>query len=548
MNSEVLILIVVAIITSAVVSGAIIFLRRGREFTGAANDLTSEISQRCSDLEAELAQIKALYQQGVTALALSEQSLTELRQRYEQQGGELALVRRDLSIAQEGLASREATLSALKADLAKVSSERQTLMEKSEALLNANTELQKQQSALQSSLEAQGRAMLEFESRRKEDDVRLKEAFEGLSSKLLNENSAKFRESSREELGNILKPLKEALDTTKNELAKSKGEAEKQNQFLMQQVERIGVQAETLTKVFRGENIKSFGDLGENLLERVLQAAGLSRGTHYSTQEEFKGDDGERLRPDIIVKLPGDKSFVIDSKASLKNYNSAANTDDQALRKQLLEMQIKDIQTHVKGLASKHYGKLKGLNSPDFVMMYLPFEQAYIAAIELNPTLCEEAIAQGVAIVTNSTLLVALRTVSYVWTLERQQRSTAQIVEHAGKMLDKFYGFVGDLEDLGRALNSAQVQYSGAINKLSDGRGNLISRAHKLTTLGVKAKSVMPKLVAAEVEAAEVENLDADPGTGELLELGNEGEGALAVMESVAEVDEPETKEVNGEM
>lgn len=529
MSSEVLILIAVAFITSAVVSSAIVFLRRGREISSAADDATSDLIQRCSQLEAELGQIKALHQEGITALALSEQALTDLRQRYEHQGGELALARRDLSIAQEGLASREATLSALKTELVKVTSERQSLIERGEVLLNTNTELQKQQAALQSSLEAQQRTMLEFEQRRKEDEARLKEAFEGLSSKLLNENSTKFRESSREELGNILKPLKEALDTTKSELAKAKGEAEKQNQFLVQQVERIGAQAETLTKVFRGENIKSFGDLGENLLERVLQAAGLSRGTHYSMQEEFKGDDGERLRPDIIVKLPGDKCFVIDSKASLKNYNSAANTDDQAVRKQLLEMQIKDIQNHVKGLASKHYGKLKGLNSPDFVMMYLPFEQAYIAAIELHPSLCEEAIAQGVAIVTNSTLLVALRTVSYVWTLERQQRSTAQIVEHAGKMLDKFNGFVGDLEDLGRALKTCQAQYSGAINKLSEGRGNLISRAQKLTTLGVKSKSAMPKLVAAEVEAAaELIGLD-DESDGAIEEVGDEIGGKTSV-------------------
>lgn len=522
MNSQFLSLIVVAIITSAVVSGLILFLRgslrRGGEESSASdiaiNEAADELNQRCVALEAELLQLKTVQQQVTTALAVSEQTVGDLRQRYEQQGIELGQVRRELSVAQEGLASRDATLAAIRGELVKVTDERRSLIDKNEGLLNTNTELQKQQSALQSSLEAQQRTMLEFEQRRKEDEARLKEAFEGLSSKLLNENSAKFRESSREELGNILKPLKEALDTTKSELAKAKGEADKQNQFLMQQVERIGVQAETLTKVFRGENIKSFGDLGENLLERVLQAAGLSRGTHYSMQEEFKGDDGERLRPDIIVKLPGDKCFVIDSKASLKNYNSAANTDDQAVRKQLLEMQVKDIQNHVKGLASKHYGKLKGLNSPDFVMMYLPFEQAYIAAIELNPRLCEEAIAQGVAIVTNSTLLVALRTVSYVWTLERQQRSTAQIVEHAGKMLDKFNGFVADLESLGRALDACQAQFSGAINKLSQGRGNLVSRAQKLTTLGVKAKSAMPKLVAAEFEAA-----------AELLGLDDESDG-----------------------
>jgi DNA recombination protein RmuC len=432
--------------------------------------------------------------------AASSMLLAEIQARRDALEHELKTVRTELATAATTLSSREATLEALHAERSTALDEAQKLKAHNESLHTINLNLEKQLAAATSELQAQRKMAAERQAEQTAREAQLKQDFEALSNKLLSENSSTFRKQSREELDLILKPLKEALESTKGELAKSKGEAEKHNELLVKQVERIVAEADTLTRVFKGTNPKAFGDLGEELLDGVLRASGLQEGVHYESQTGSLDDEQSRKRPDVIVKLPEGKHLIIDSKASLNNYNQSVNAEDKAVKESYLAAHVRDIQKHVKGLKTKHYPKLAGVRSPDFVLMYIPFEQAYIAAMEARPTLSAEALNDGVAIVTNTTLVATLRTVTHVWRLVEQQHNAELIAAQGSKLYDKFCGFVGDLEGLGRALDSCQERYSDAFKKLSSGRGNLIRQAHLLHKLGVKGTKELPQALVREEE------------------------------------------------
>lgn len=366
--------------------------------------------------------------------------------------------------------------------------QRQELLLKLEEAVSIKNNLDTQIGVLSETVRLKEQSLAELEARRRKADEELKLVFENLSQRLLRESSDKFSERSKSELESLLKPFKETLELTKGELAQSKGAAKEHQEVLIKQVERIIEEADALTRVFKGRNMQAFGELGEELLEGVLTAAGLSRGTHYEVQVQIDGGEEGALRPDVIVKLPDGKHLVIDAKATLKNYNLAVTTEDKKARQQYLEANVSDILARVKELTKKHYDKLKSVKSPDFVLMYLPFEQAYIAALEVRPTLVEDAMRQRVAIVTNSTLLATLRTVSYVWSLDLQQRNSTLIAEQGGKLLDKMVGFTEDMQKVVRAANTCRDYAEDAWKKLFDGGGNLKAQAQKLKELGVKGK------------------------------------------------------------
>lgn len=475
-------LMIAGVVVLRLVSWAI----KSRAGHAASSMLLAEIQARRDALEQEIAQLRNELSVALTTQAAAERSFTEVRSRLEDTNQELKTVRAELSSASTTLSSREATLKAMHAERSTALEEAEKLRASCESLRTGNINLEKQLAAATSELQAQRRMAAEREAEQAAREAQLKQDFEALSNKLLSENTNTFRKQSREELDVILKPLKEALESTKGELAKSKGEAEKHNELLVKQVERIVAEADTLTRVFKGTNPKAFGDLGEELLDGVLRASGLQEGVHYESQRGSLDDEHARKRPDVIIKLPQDKHLIIDSKASLNNYNQSVNAEDRALKETYLAGHVRDIQKHIKDLKTKHYPKLAGVRSPDFVLMYIPFEQAYIAAMEARPTLSAEALRDGVAIVTNTTLVATLRTVTHVWRLVEQQHNAELIAAQGGRLYDKFCGFVGDLEGLGRALDSCQERYNDAFKKLSSGRGNLIKQAHMLHKLGIK--------------------------------------------------------------
>jgi DNA recombination protein RmuC len=270
----------------------------------------------------------------------------------------------------------------------------------------------------------------------------------------------------------------------------------------------MSVDALNLTNALKGDS-KTQGAWGEVVLERVLEASGLQKGREYDIQVGF---DGGRSRPDVIVRLPEGKHVVVDSKVSLTAYESYCSADDEAGKKRELSRHLDSLRAHVKGLADKNYQSLYGIRTPDFVLMFVPLEPAFALAGE-RPDLFDEAFGRNVMIVSPTTLVISLRTIASIWRYEYQNRNAQELVRQCTALYEKFVGFVGDLEDIGKRLKAAQSSYDDAYGKLSSGKGNLIRQVERIRELGLKPSKPLPGHLtegALESEsAAEVRTLPA---------------------------------------
>lgn len=319
-----------------------------------------------------------------------------------------------------------------------------------------------------------------------------RQEFAAVSNRLLVENANHFKEQSSEGLAKILEPLRENLRDFRTRLEETSSEAGKQNAVLKDQIARIGNEAANLARALKGD-VKVLGNWGEQRLDQILEKSGLQIGVHYERQHAATDTEADQRRfLDVVVRLPDGKHMVIDSKVSLTSYEAHVNTEDETLRAAHLQKHIDCIRRHVKDLAAKRYQDLYGISSPDFVLMYVPLEAAFFAAVAQEPDLFSEALERNVVLITNSTLLATLRTVSSVWRLAAQQENAAEIARRGGALYDKFCGFIGDLENLGNSLHAGQKQYEEAMKKLHQGRGNLVRQAEELKTLGAKASKSLP--------------------------------------------------------
>ena len=322
---------------------------------------------------------------------------------------------------------------------------------------------------------------------------KFRKEFESISNRLLVENSNHFKQQSGENLEKILNPLRENLRDFRSKLEEAHSETGKQNAVLKDQISRIGAEAANLARALKGD-VKVLGNWGEQRLDQLLEKSGLQLGVHYERQQSATdAEAGQQRFLDVIVKLPEGKHLVIDSKVSLVNYEAHFNAPDDAARAVHLEKHIENIRKHVKDLAGKRYQDLYALgSSPDFVLMYIPLESAFFAAVAQDPDLFSDALEKNVVLITNSTLLATLRTVAHVWRLAAQQENAAEIARRGGALYDKFAGFVEDLTGVGESLGRSQEQYDEAMKKLHQGRGNLVRQAEELKTLGAKAGKSLP--------------------------------------------------------
>ena len=486
--------------------------------------------------------VRVSQEQSAMADALREE-LELLRTQYKSLLEKHAGDQRELAIKRESVESLEASAVNLQCKLTDAQAEVNGLTERlSAALMNYEgyakklseaekkvdelrsraLEAEKERSVLEEAVRLKEIAFNDLDERTKKTDASLREAFENVSRKVMSENAEKFSEKSRVELENLLKPFKETLESTKGELQQSKGAAKEHEDVLKKQVQKIVDEADLLTRVFKGRDFKTFGDLGEELLEAVLHAAGLGRGSHYEVQAQRQNEDDRNLKPDIIVNLPDNKHLILDSKASLKNYNLAVTAEDKKAQRQFMDSFVDDILAHVEELHEKHYPGLTGVRSPDFVMMYIPFEQAFLAALEIAPNLVVDAMRMKVAIVTNGTLLATLRTVSYVWSLHKQQQGAEKIAKQGGEMLTKFINFVDDLQKARNAVRSCQKSVDAAWNKLSDGNKNLISQAKKLHSMGVEGKKKPTAAIFHQHTLEEDDQVPSDEAESEVVEADAE--------------------------
>lgn len=316
--------------------------------------------------------------------------------------------------------------------------------------------------------------------------------FESVSNRLLLENATSFKQQSSESLDKILSPLRENLKDFRSRLEEAYRDTASQNAVLREQIGRIGSEASNLARALKGD-VKVLGNWGEQRLDLLLEKAGLQQGVHYERQQAASDQDGAQQRfLDVIVKLPDQKHLVIDSKVSLVNYEAHLNATDDVARALQLEKHIESIRKHVKDLAAKRYQDLYGISSPDFVLMYIPLESAFFAAVTQEPNLFAEALDKNVVLITNSTLLATLRTVAGVWRLAAQQENAAEIARRGGALYDKFCGFIENLQRLGSALKNGNEQYEEAMKKLHEGRGNLLSQVEQLKVMGAKATKSLP--------------------------------------------------------
>ncbi|WP_074410151.1 MULTISPECIES: DNA recombination protein RmuC [Aquimarina] len=325
--------------------------------------------------------------------------------------------------------------------------------------------------------------------------------FENLANKILEEKSNKFTEQNKENIKNILNPLQEKINTFEKKVEQTHKESIDYHAALRQQIvglkdlnEQMSKEATNLTKALKGDS-KMQGNWGELVLERVLEKSGLEKDREYFVQQSFTLDDGQRVMPDVVIYLPDSKKMIIDSKVALTAYERYINEENEDLRATHLKEHITSLKRHVDQLSEKNYQDLYDIESPDFILMFVPIEPAFAIAINQDNKLYNQAFEKNIVIVTPSTLLATLRTIDTMWNNEKQQRNAIEIARQAGALYDKFEGLVKDLTGVGKKIDDAKKDYSAAMNKLVEGRGNLITSVEKLKKMGAKAKKSLPEAV-----------------------------------------------------
>lgn len=323
--------------------------------------------------------------------------------------------------------------------------------------------------------------------------------FENIAHKILKQNSQEFTQVNQKNMGEILNPLKEKIQLFEKKVEETYEKGLKDQTDLKAELKKlhdlnlkISDEATNLTKALKGD-VKKQGNWGEVILERILERSGLTEGREYEKQESVTGEDGARLQPDVVIHLPEQKHIIVDSKVSLVAYERLVNTTDEDERQKHIKDHLLSIKSHIKILSEKHYQKAVGLNSPDFVLLFVPIESSFSVAIEADQELFSFAWDNKVVIVSPSTLLATLRTIASIWQQENQTRNAFEIARQGGALYDKFVGFITDLETIGKNLETTRKNYDLAMNKLNDGRGNLIRSAEKLKELGAKASKELPQ-------------------------------------------------------
>jgi len=325
--------------------------------------------------------------------------------------------------------------------------------------------------------------------------------FENLANKILDEKSNKFTEQNKENMKNILSPLQEKIQLFEKRVDDTHKESIDYHAALRQQIlglreMNIQMSKETLnlTKALKGDS-KMQGNWGELILERVLEKSGLEKDREYFVQQSHTTADGNRVFPDVVINLPDGKKMIVDSKVSLTAYEKYINEEDEILKNSSLKEHINSLKRHVDQLGDKNYQDLYQIESPDFVLLFIPMEPAFALALNEDTTLYNKAFEKNIIIVTPSTLLATLRTIDSMWTNQKQQENAFEIARQAGALYDKFEGFVADLIKVGKKIDESKVEYQGAMNKLVDGSGNLIKRVENLKKMGAKTQKSLPESI-----------------------------------------------------
>ena len=336
--------------------------------------------------------------------------------------------------------------------------------------------------------------------------------FENLANKILEEKTVKFTEQNKENLKNILSPLQEKIQHFEKKVEDTHKESIDYHAALRQQIvglkemnEQMSKETLNLTKALKGDS-KMQGNWGELILERVLEKSGLEKGREYEVQQSFTNGEGNRVFPDVVINLPDGKKMIVDSKVSLTAYERYANEENDLQKSTFLKEHINSIKRHVEQLSDKNYHDLYQMESPDFVLLFIPIESAFAIALNDDNSLYNKAFERNIIIVTPTTLLATLRTIDSMWTNQKQQENALEIARQAGALYDKFEGLVTDLIKIGKKMEEAKTEYGNAMTKLVDGKGNLIGSVERLKKMGAKAKKSLPESIVKRAEEDSITN------------------------------------------
>jgi len=441
----------------------------------------------------------------------------QAQQRAQELAAELAASRADLQRVQAESAARagfESVAVEREKALAQLAADRDRLRDDLAAKTGAEAQALAQVSRLQAELNAERTSLAEKVALLDQARKTLTDQFEALAGKILDEKSKSFAAGSQKELGTLLDPLRAQIKEFREKVEQAQSDSKTGVAKLEGLIGNLGSlnqqladEARNLTTALRG-SAKAQGDWGEFILRDLLEKAGLREGEQYSFQQSFTGlaaEDGEKsktARTDVIVFLPGGRNLIVDSKVSLTAYSDYANaaTDDE--RKAALKLHLASVRGHVTGLAKAGYHKLPGVESPDFVVMFVPVEPAFLLSLQGDPSLWADAYSQGILLVGPTTLLYVIRIVNVLWQQEAQSRNVREVMDRGADLYDKFVNFVADLEAVGKSLRGADASYTSAMKKLVDGRGNLIRQVELLKGLGVRTSKTLPRnlLDAADVD------------------------------------------------
>lgn len=406
---------------------------------------------------------------------------------------EVAVLQERITSAASLLRQRDATI--------------QDLNFRNDTLRQNGSALEQETARLKTQLQEEVRRSEEKANLLNDSREELRTQFANLANRIFEEKTRTFSDQSKANLDSILAPFKEKIGEFEKKVSEVYMTEGKERHSLIREIQRlqelnqrISEDAENLTKALKGDT-KTQGTWGEIILERLLEESGLRKGIEYDSQGGFRDSTGKLLKPDVVVHLPEGKDIIIDSKVSLTAYEKFWRAESEEERNRTVKDHLLSVNSHLKSLETKRYDALPGVRSLDFVLMFIPVEGAFMLTVEQDTELFRKAFDNNIMMVSPSTLLVTLRTIQNIWRYEYQSKNALEIADKAGSLYDKFVGFVTDLEKIGEQIGSLQKTYDSAHNKLSSGRGSLVSRAEGLIELGVKSRKRLPESLARQVDA-----------------------------------------------
>jgi DNA recombination protein RmuC len=459
--------------------------------------ITKRIQEK--HLTSSIDTLQALHQVDVVQLQERLQSLEDDYAKNEQQSSnytnEIDLLRRNL----QSISNNFAVAQEQNKEIPILKQEKREIAEKYDILMREKQKMAADIAHLTTKLQHEQLQNHEKIELLQESRKQLEDSFKVLAQDIFEEKSKRFTEQNQSNLFQLLEPLKTQIVDFKSKVEQAYEVEGKERSALSQQVkemmhlnQQLSKDANNLARALKGDN-KIQGNWGELILEKVLETGGLRKGHEYKIQESHTNSDGKRIQPDVVIYLPANRYVVIDAKASISAYNDYLQADNDILREQSLKKHIDSIRNHIKNLSDKNYQNIHDDKSPDFVLMFIPIEPAFMLAISNDTSLWNDAWQKNILLVSPSTLLFVIRMIAQIWRSEYQSQNTKDIVKRGAELYDKLVGFVDDMQKIGEYMGRARDSYDKAYNKFKTGKGNLIRQAEMLKELGVKPTKQLPE-------------------------------------------------------